>query len=82
MVDDIFLDVNLRKCQNQIGYVPQDIFLLDDTIKNNIAFGLNAKDINQEKILNSFNDVLVENRGVITSIINNALNEKGRRELI
>jgi len=31
---------------------------------------------------NSFNDVLVENRGIITSIINNALNEKGRRELV
>jgi len=30
----------------------------------------------------SFNSVLVENRGIITSIINNALNEKGRRELI
>ena len=31
---------------------------------------------------NSFSNVLVENRGMITSIINNALNEKGRRELI
>ena len=30
----------------------------------------------------SFNSVLVENRGIITSIINNALNEKGRRELV
>ena len=30
----------------------------------------------------SFSNVLVENRGMITSIINNALNEKGRRELI
>ena len=42
----------------------------------NVNFNIEAIDSN------SFNDVLVENRGVITSIINNALNEKGRRELI
>ena len=32
--------------------------------------------------VNYGHDVLVENRGIITSIINNALNEKGRRELV
>ena len=30
-----------------------DIYLLDDTIINNIAFGLNTKDINQEAVLRS-----------------------------
>ena len=52
-VDDTNLNDNLRDWQKQIGYVPQDIYLLDDTIKNNIAFGLNANDINQEVILKS-----------------------------
>ena len=42
----------------------------------NVNFNIEAIDSS------SFNNVLVENRGVITSIINNALNEKGRRELI
>ena len=42
----------------------------------NVNFNIEAIDSN------SFNDVLVENRGIITSIINNALNEKGRRELV
>jgi ATP-binding cassette subfamily C protein len=53
MMDDSNLDYNLRDWQKQIGYVPQDIYLLDDTIRNNIAFGLNANDINQEAILKS-----------------------------
>ncbi len=53
LIDDSNLDYNLRDWQKQIGYVPQDIYLLDDTIKNNIAFGLNANDINQEAILKS-----------------------------
>ena len=52
-VDDSNLDDNLRDWQKLIGYVPQDIYLLDDTIKNNIAFGLNTNDINQEVILKS-----------------------------
>ena len=42
----------------------------------NVNFNIEAIDSN------SFNSVLVENRGIITSIINNALNEKGRRELV
>jgi ATP-binding cassette subfamily B protein len=32
-------DINLNAFRNQIGYVPQDVFLFSDSIKNNIAFG-------------------------------------------
>ena len=35
---------------NLFGYVPQKSFLLKDTIKNNIAFGLNEKNIDENKI--------------------------------
>jgi len=52
-VDGLVLNENLEPWQKLIGYVPQDIYLLDDTIKNNIAFGLNANDIDQEVILKS-----------------------------
>lgn len=31
---------NLRAWQNIIGYIPQNIFLIDDTIERNIAFGV------------------------------------------
>lgn len=33
-------NVNLNNYRNQIGFVPQEVFLFSDTIKNNIAFGL------------------------------------------
>jgi len=52
-IDGLILNENLEPWQKLIGYVPQDIYLLDDTIKNNIAFGINANDINQEAILKS-----------------------------
>ena len=41
---------NSRAWQKSIGYVPQYIYLSDDTIAANIAFGVEAKDINQEAV--------------------------------
>ena len=41
---------NLRHWQNNIGYVPQSIFLLDDTIINNIAFGIEESKVNVEQV--------------------------------
>tara|TARA_Y100000389_G_scaffold191381_1_gene217490 strand:+ start:1743 stop:3527 length:1785 start_codon:yes stop_codon:yes gene_type:complete len=41
---------NIRSWQRSIGYVPQQIFLADDTIASNIAFGINKNDINKEAI--------------------------------
>jgi len=41
---------NLRSWKSLIGYVPQHIYLSDDTIKANIAFGINKKKINQASI--------------------------------
>ncbi len=36
---------NLDSWRRMIGYVPQDIYLLDDTIEANIAFGIESKDV-------------------------------------
>jgi ABC-type multidrug transport system fused ATPase/permease subunit len=37
---------NMRAWRRGIGYVPQDIFLLDDTITANIAFGIPPEKVN------------------------------------
>lgn len=34
----------LQSFRNQIGFVPQDVFLFSDTIANNIAFGMDVAD--------------------------------------
>jgi ABC-type multidrug transport system fused ATPase/permease subunit len=41
---------NLKSWQRLIGYVPQHIYLSDDTVAANIAFGVETKDINKEAI--------------------------------
>lgn len=66
---------NIPDWQKLIGYVPQNIFLTDDTITNNIAFGSDEKDIDKTKInealrlssLEEFvdnSDIIVGERGV------------------
>jgi ABC-type multidrug transport system fused ATPase/permease subunit len=41
---------NRRYWQRSIGYVPQQIYLADDTIAANIAFGCDASEINYEDV--------------------------------
>ena len=41
---------NLRAWQKSIGYVPQHIYLADNTVAANIAFGINPEDINQAAV--------------------------------
>ena len=51
VVDDKIIDKNnCRVWQNYIGYVPQNIFLIDDTVAANIAFGIEKKNINLEAV--------------------------------
>ena len=52
LIDDVKLNQqNLRSWQTKIGYVPQDIYIIDDTIKNNIAFGVDPESIDSNKII-------------------------------
>lgn len=39
--------INLNNYRNQIAFVPQEVFLFSDTIKNNITFGLNEATFEQ-----------------------------------
>lgn len=41
---------NKRSWQKMIGYVPQQIYLSDDSVAANIAFGVEKKNINQEAV--------------------------------
>lgn len=41
---------NLRAWQRTVGYVPQDIFLTDASLSENIAFGLPTQEIDADKV--------------------------------
>ena len=48
--DQIITKQNLRSWQRLISYVPQQIYLSDDTILSNIAFGIEPKNVSQEAV--------------------------------
>ena len=63
-VDSKKLDNTSGYLNLKVGYVPQTIFLLDDSLKNNIAFGIEESKINVERI----NEVLKDSQ--ITNFVN------------
>jgi len=50
-VDGVSIYTNLRHWQQQIGYIPQTIYLSDDTLRRNIAFGLADEAIDEAALL-------------------------------
>ncbi|MEA5425682.1 ABC transporter ATP-binding protein [Arcicella lustrica] len=46
--------LNVNKYRSQIGYVPQDVFLFSDSIRNNVRFGSN--EMSEEEIIKAAKD--------------------------
>ena len=52
LIDDQPLNkTNTKSWQKQIGYVQQDVFLFDDTVKSNIAIGVEEDQIEEEGVI-------------------------------
>ena len=49
MVDGRDILAALRLWQQKIGYVPQEIYLIDDSLSRNIAFGLSDEEIDEKE---------------------------------
>ncbi len=49
-VDGVDIQTNIRGWRKNIGYIPQNIYLTDDTIRNNIAFGIPKDQINDTEV--------------------------------
>ena len=45
--------LNVKNWDNKLGYVSQDVYLLDDTIRANVAFGENESQFNQTRFNNA-----------------------------
>lgn len=50
LVDGINVWKNMRGWQSRLGYIPQNIYITDDTIRRNIAFALDDDKIDDDKI--------------------------------
>ncbi|OUT98654.1 MAG: ABC transporter [Flammeovirgaceae bacterium TMED32] len=67
---------NLSCLRSQIGFVPQDVFLFSDSIRNNIAFG--NPDMNEEKIFQAAKDAdLLNNIADLPNGFDTRVGERG-----
>lgn len=51
---------HMQPWQKLVGYVPQTIFLTDDTIRNNIAFGVSKENIDDDAVLEALKSAQLE----------------------
>tara|TARA_B100000674_G_C37961840_1_gene972423 strand:+ start:719 stop:2491 length:1773 start_codon:yes stop_codon:yes gene_type:complete len=49
-IDEVAIKFNENKSKLSVGYVPQDIYLLDDTILKNVAFGIPDENIDLNRV--------------------------------
>lgn len=69
-------EFNVNHLRSHIGYVPQDVFLFSDTIRNNIAFG--ADKVPEEDIIQAAKDAdLYENIQSFRKGFDTLLGERG-----
>ena len=84
-IGEILIDVNnindrLKEWQTNIGYVPQFVYLTDDSILNNIAFGVKTENINYDKVDHAISQSqLQEFIGSLPNGLNTIIGENGAR---
>lgn len=55
LCDDVDIQSDIRSWQSNLGYIPQNIYLMDDTIRNNILFGVREDKINEKALEEAIN---------------------------
>lgn len=79
-VDGVSIYEMMDAWKATIGYVPQVVFLTDDTIRHNIAFGVDEKDIDDNKIRLAVEKAqLAETIAALPDGLNTVLGERGTR---
>jgi ABC-type multidrug transport system fused ATPase/permease subunit len=79
-VDGASVYPDIRAWQNMIGYVPQNIFIIDDTLERNIAFGVPDHLIDREQLARAIEVAQLEELvDLLPEGLNTVLGERGTR---
>jgi len=75
---NIFENGNYRKWLKNVGYIPQSIFMLDDTIRRNVAFGIREEEIDDDRVWEALKEAqLDEFVKTLPDGINTGIGERG-----
>ena len=80
LVDGRNIHDDLSAWQLNIGYIPQSIYLADETLRSNIAFGIPEKEIDDDKVIRALE--LAQLKGLIERLpdgLHTILGEDGTR---
>jgi len=80
LVDGVDVLENLKSFQSLIGYVPQDIYLLDDSLKRNIALGKKEDEIDNEMVMETIQISQLDDAvNKLSNGINSNVGERGSK---
>lgn len=79
-IDGVNTKNNIRYIGQLVGYIPQVIYLVDDTIRRNVAFGVTEEEIDDERVVLSLKKAqLYEYVAQLPNGINTIIGERGAR---
>jgi ABC-type multidrug transport system fused ATPase/permease subunit len=80
LIDGVPLARRREEWQRSIGYVPQDVYLVDDTLRANVALGWYSDDVDEDRVLEAVR--LAELSEVVASLpdgLDTRVGERGVR---
>ena len=60
LIDGVDIQENMSGWHEKLGYIPQSIYLVDDSIKKNIAYGIEEKDIDEKRLWKALEDAQIK----------------------
>lgn len=76
-IDGISIQDGLHDWLQQIGYIPQMIFMLDGTIKENVAFGIDDNEVSEEQVWRALKEASLD--GFVKTLPEGIRTEIGER---
>lgn len=78
--DDLPISSNVKAWHKNISYIPQDIFLVDDSIKNNVAFGIDPREVKDDEVWKALDEAqLADFVRSLPKQLDSQIGEKGVR---
>lgn len=59
-IDDVDIFENIPQWIAQVGYIPQMIFMLDDSIRSNVAFGISSENVDDEDVWKALEEAALD----------------------
>jgi ABC-type multidrug transport system fused ATPase/permease subunit len=80
LVNGVNIKTSIQRWRTKVGYVPQSIFLTDDTLRRNIAFGLADEQIDEAAVQTALRSAQLEDFVVsLPDGVNTMVGERGVR---